>query len=195
MVVEFRVRFKYKMAIVGDCFLGPIGAPPWSVRLLFGLSRIAPAQSGNHCPTHDPGIVFKYMELAPVYDLSALNQRHFQNFQFLVQRDSKLHSRVSRHAHSSCACRPNRASPWPIFQPPAPLKPSARSPVPSKAVSRYQHPQLANLGALPNDPNPIENFRCPPHQRLPSNRSIRPAPRQPHLTAHSCSCGAAPIEY
>jgi hypothetical protein len=28
------------------------------------------------------------MELAPVYDLSAVNQRHFRNFQFLVQRDS-----------------------------------------------------------------------------------------------------------
>jgi hypothetical protein len=27
------------------------------------------------------------MELAPVYDLSAVNQRHFRNFQFLVQRD------------------------------------------------------------------------------------------------------------
>jgi hypothetical protein len=30
------------------------------------------------------------MELAPVYDLSAVNQRHFRNFQFLVQRDSRL---------------------------------------------------------------------------------------------------------
>jgi hypothetical protein len=28
------------------------------------------------------------MELAPVYDLSAVNQRHFRHFQFLVQRDS-----------------------------------------------------------------------------------------------------------
>ena len=27
------------------------------------------------------------MELAPVYDLSAVNQRHFRHFQFLVQRD------------------------------------------------------------------------------------------------------------
>ena len=55
--------------------------------------RIAPAQSGNHCPTchtHDPGIRFKYMELAPVYDLSAVNQRHFRHSQFLVQRDSRI---------------------------------------------------------------------------------------------------------
>jgi len=29
------------------------------------------------------------MELAPVYDLSAVNQRHFRHFQFLVQRDSR----------------------------------------------------------------------------------------------------------
>jgi len=28
------------------------------------------------------------MELAPVYDLSAVNQAHFRHFQFLVQRDS-----------------------------------------------------------------------------------------------------------
>ena len=28
------------------------------------------------------------MELAPVYDLSAVNQRQFRNFQFLVERDS-----------------------------------------------------------------------------------------------------------
>jgi hypothetical protein len=28
------------------------------------------------------------MELAPVYDLSAVNQRQFRNFQFLVQRDN-----------------------------------------------------------------------------------------------------------
>jgi hypothetical protein len=28
------------------------------------------------------------MELAPVYDLSAVNQRHFRHFQFLVQRDN-----------------------------------------------------------------------------------------------------------
>jgi Tn3 transposase DDE domain len=28
------------------------------------------------------------MELAPVYDLSAVNQRHFRKFQFLVQRDT-----------------------------------------------------------------------------------------------------------
>jgi hypothetical protein len=27
------------------------------------------------------------MELAPVHDLSAVNQRHFRNFHFLVQRD------------------------------------------------------------------------------------------------------------
>jgi hypothetical protein len=32
-------------------------------------------------PTHDPGIRFKYMELARVYDLSAVNRRHFRNFQ------------------------------------------------------------------------------------------------------------------
>jgi hypothetical protein len=32
-------------------------------------------------PIHDPGIRFKYMELARVYDLSAVNQRHFRNFQ------------------------------------------------------------------------------------------------------------------
>jgi hypothetical protein len=30
------------------------------------------------------------MELAPVYDLNAVNQRHFRHFQFLVQRDSGL---------------------------------------------------------------------------------------------------------
>jgi hypothetical protein len=30
------------------------------------------------------------MELAPVHDLSAVNQRHFRHFQFLVQRDSRL---------------------------------------------------------------------------------------------------------
>jgi hypothetical protein len=28
------------------------------------------------------------MELAPVYDLSAVNQRHFRHFQVLVQRDN-----------------------------------------------------------------------------------------------------------
>jgi hypothetical protein len=33
-------------------------------------------------------IRFKYMELAPVYDLNAVNQRHFRHFQFLVERDS-----------------------------------------------------------------------------------------------------------
>ena len=32
-------------------------------------------------PIHDPGIRFKYMELARVYDLSAVDQRHFRNFQ------------------------------------------------------------------------------------------------------------------
>jgi hypothetical protein len=31
------------------------------------------------------------MELAPVYDLSAVNQRHFRKFQFLVQRDTSLY--------------------------------------------------------------------------------------------------------
>jgi hypothetical protein len=30
------------------------------------------------------------MELAPVYDLSAVNQRHFRHFQFLVQRDNGI---------------------------------------------------------------------------------------------------------
>jgi hypothetical protein len=40
--------------------------------------------------THDPGIRFKYMQLAPVYDLSAVNQSHFRHFQFLVQRDSRV---------------------------------------------------------------------------------------------------------
>jgi ApeA N-terminal domain 1 len=30
------------------------------------------------------------MELAPVYDLSAVNQRHFRHFQFLVQRDNNI---------------------------------------------------------------------------------------------------------
>jgi hypothetical protein len=74
MVGEFRIRFKYKTAIVGRLLPRPIGAPPWSVRLLFNLS---PNSSGSvrqslpTCPTHDPGIRFKYMDPAPVYDLSA----------------------------------------------------------------------------------------------------------------------------
>ncbi|MDX6460165.1 MAG: hypothetical protein QOE55_3862 [Acidobacteriaceae bacterium] len=63
------------------------------MRLLFDLSLNSSGsvrQSLPHSPTNDPGIRFKYMELAPVYDLSAVNQRHFRNFQFLVQRDSRF---------------------------------------------------------------------------------------------------------
>jgi hypothetical protein len=33
-------------------------------------------------PTHDPGINFKYMERARVYDLRTVNSRHFQYFHF-----------------------------------------------------------------------------------------------------------------
>jgi hypothetical protein len=32
-------------------------------------------------PDHDSGIRFKYMELARVYELSTVNERHFRNFQ------------------------------------------------------------------------------------------------------------------
>jgi single-strand DNA-binding protein len=37
------------------------------------------------------------MELAPVYDLSAVNQRHFRHFQFLVQRDTQASWGVPFH--------------------------------------------------------------------------------------------------
>jgi hypothetical protein len=53
------------------------------------MLRVSQAIIAPRVPrTHDPGIRFKYMALASVYDLSAVNQGHFRYFQFLLQRDS-----------------------------------------------------------------------------------------------------------
>jgi hypothetical protein len=92
MVGEFRVRFKYRMAIVGDCFFGRLehrlgvelplaeGTPS-----MFCLSPAPPNAKTLALlalgSSHSSGIRFKYMELARVYDLSAVNQLHLQSFQ------------------------------------------------------------------------------------------------------------------
>jgi hypothetical protein len=116
----------------------------------------------------------------------------------LARRSRRRHrSRrgTSRHAHSSCAYRPNGAPRRPIFHSSGstrtPLRQRlARLPKRSAAIAIPAHPSLRSLRR--SKPHRID-IRCPPHQRLPSNRSIRPAPRQPHLTTSSSSCGAAPI--
>lgn len=66
------------------------------MRLLFDLS---PNSSGSVQAIIAPNVPRTILvsdlstwslELAPVYDLSAVNQRDFRHFQFLVQRDSRI---------------------------------------------------------------------------------------------------------
>jgi hypothetical protein len=90
------VSGEYKMAIVGDCFLGRLEHRIGAGGCYSASPRAAPprfASAPHHRsrrrwpyspwdPTPDPGIRFKYMELPRACDLSAVNQRHFRNFQF-----------------------------------------------------------------------------------------------------------------
>jgi hypothetical protein len=57
-----------------------LGAAAFSTRR-FGPEELAKKPYSPWGPSHDSGIRFKYMELARVSDLSAVNHPHFQSFQ------------------------------------------------------------------------------------------------------------------
>ena len=80
---ELRVTFKYKMAIVGKASSAELPLAE-SAPSMFCLSP-APPRAKTFAllargPCHDLSIRFKYMELARVYELSAVNHLHFQSF-------------------------------------------------------------------------------------------------------------------
>ena len=103
----------------------------------------------------------------------------------------------SRHAHSSCACRPNRAFRQPVVhasgltQTPSSLD----SRIPSEAFSRYHHPQLSDLCNHSGDPNPIAQTFVARHTSGFLQTALSDLLRARLTSLPACSCGAAPIEY
>ena len=107
-------------------------------------------------------------------------------------------ARVSGTPTPRAPAGPNRASPAGPF-PPVPwlqLKPLFRAL--SHPFQRRQPLLLSQLidllrSLLRRSITRNAGHSLPAHQRLPSNRSIRPAPLQASPTTPSSSCGAAPI--